>query len=213
MVRSWPEAGGWREDRAPLRGDAPGDGRAQEAERGRYGAYTLRPSFTLPPMMFTDEEALALASGCSRPAGSACRGPPLPSGARAAGACHARGFARAGADLRGGRRPWPRPRRAAGEVVVTLSGRSGSASEVRMRYRAGDSGETRRDVDPCAVVRGNLLVHFRLLSPAGGKTPVPGWIGYSRWRCSTNRSYSRQASTRPRAFSRPRGYAGETHGP
>ena len=34
-----------------------------EAERGRYGAYTLRPGFKLPPMMFTDEEALALALG------------------------------------------------------------------------------------------------------------------------------------------------------
>jgi predicted DNA-binding transcriptional regulator YafY len=34
-----------------------------EAERGRYGAYALRPGFRLPPMMFTDEEALALALG------------------------------------------------------------------------------------------------------------------------------------------------------
>src|SRR5918992_854692 len=34
-----------------------------EAERGRYGAYVLRPGFKLPPMMFTDEEALALALG------------------------------------------------------------------------------------------------------------------------------------------------------
>src|SRR5918997_2788322 len=34
-----------------------------EAERGRYGAYVLRPGFRLPPMMFTDEEALALALG------------------------------------------------------------------------------------------------------------------------------------------------------
>jgi predicted DNA-binding transcriptional regulator YafY len=34
-----------------------------EAERGRYGAYALRPGFRLPPMMFTDEEALALAFG------------------------------------------------------------------------------------------------------------------------------------------------------
>ena len=38
-----------------------------EAERGRYGAYVLRPGFKLPPMMFTDEEALALPWGCSRP--------------------------------------------------------------------------------------------------------------------------------------------------
>jgi predicted DNA-binding transcriptional regulator YafY len=31
-----------------------------EGERGRYGAYSLRPGFKLPPLMFTDEEALGL---------------------------------------------------------------------------------------------------------------------------------------------------------
>jgi predicted DNA-binding transcriptional regulator YafY len=34
-----------------------------EAERGRYGAYTVRPSHKLPPLMFTAEEALALTLG------------------------------------------------------------------------------------------------------------------------------------------------------
>lgn len=34
-----------------------------EAGRGRYGYYHLRPGFKLPPMMFTDEEALALTLG------------------------------------------------------------------------------------------------------------------------------------------------------
>jgi predicted DNA-binding transcriptional regulator YafY len=34
-----------------------------ESERGRYGAYYLRPGFKLPPMMFTDDEALALTLG------------------------------------------------------------------------------------------------------------------------------------------------------
>jgi len=31
-----------------------------EAERGRYGAYRLKPGFKLPPLMFTEDEALAL---------------------------------------------------------------------------------------------------------------------------------------------------------
>src|SRR5213078_4802154 len=31
-----------------------------EAERGRYGAYRLRPGYKLPPLIFTEEEALAL---------------------------------------------------------------------------------------------------------------------------------------------------------
>ena len=34
-----------------------------EAERGRNGAYVLSPGFKLPPMMFTNEEALALTVG------------------------------------------------------------------------------------------------------------------------------------------------------
>lgn len=31
-----------------------------EAERGRHGAYQLRPGFKLPPLLFTEDEALAL---------------------------------------------------------------------------------------------------------------------------------------------------------
>src|SRR6266704_3053454 len=33
------------------------------AERGRYGAYRLMPGFKLPPLMFTEDEALALTLG------------------------------------------------------------------------------------------------------------------------------------------------------
>jgi predicted DNA-binding transcriptional regulator YafY len=34
-----------------------------EAERGRYGGYHLRPSFKLPPLMFTEDEGLAVTFG------------------------------------------------------------------------------------------------------------------------------------------------------
>jgi len=34
-----------------------------EAERGRYGGYRLRPGFKLPPLMLTDDEALAVTLG------------------------------------------------------------------------------------------------------------------------------------------------------
>ncbi len=34
-----------------------------EAVRGRYGAYRLRPGFKLPPLMFTEDEALAVVLG------------------------------------------------------------------------------------------------------------------------------------------------------
>jgi len=34
-----------------------------EAERGRYGGYHLRPGFKLPPLMFTEDEGLAVIFG------------------------------------------------------------------------------------------------------------------------------------------------------
>src|SRR5204863_9586300 len=34
-----------------------------ESESGRYGGYRLRPGYKLPPMMFNEEEALALILG------------------------------------------------------------------------------------------------------------------------------------------------------
>src|SRR5947209_16379363 len=34
-----------------------------EAERGRHGSYRLRPGFKLPPLMFTEDEALSLTLG------------------------------------------------------------------------------------------------------------------------------------------------------
>ena len=34
-----------------------------EAERGRYGSYGLRPGFKLPPLMFAEDEAVAVALG------------------------------------------------------------------------------------------------------------------------------------------------------
>src|SRR5216683_476086 len=34
-----------------------------EAVRGRHGSYRLRPGFKLPPLMFTEDEALALTLG------------------------------------------------------------------------------------------------------------------------------------------------------
>ena len=34
-----------------------------EAERGRYGGYRLRPGFKLPPLMWTEDEAIAVALG------------------------------------------------------------------------------------------------------------------------------------------------------
>jgi predicted DNA-binding transcriptional regulator YafY len=46
-----------------------------EAELGRYGAYSLRPGYRLPPMMFTEEEALGLALLAARHLGLAGAAP------------------------------------------------------------------------------------------------------------------------------------------
>src|SRR5438105_2651043 len=67
-----------------------------EGERGRAGGYRLRPGYKLPPLMFTDEEAVALVLGLLavqrlglvrgraardlRPAGRIRRGGPCPAG-------------------------------------------------------------------------------------------------------------------------------------
>src|SRR5919205_2603078 len=50
-----------------------------ESERGRYGAYRLRPGFKLPPLMFTEDEAVAPTLGllAVRRLGLAAVAPPV----------------------------------------------------------------------------------------------------------------------------------------
>ncbi len=131
-----------------------------EAERGRYGAYVLRPGFKLPPMMFTDEEALALALGLlsARRLGLSGAAPAV-EGALAK-------LERVMPDtLRERVRTFEEAvvpaivapsRLPAGEVVVTLSAAVRERRRVRMRYRSGLSEETERSVDPYAVVQGEV---------------------------------------------------------
>ena len=131
-----------------------------EAERGRYGAYSLRPGFKLPPMMFTDEEALALALGLlsARRLGLSGAAPAvegalaklervMPEALRE----RVRTFEEAvvPAVVAPSRLP-------AGEIVVGLSAAVRERRRVRMRYRSGLSEETEREVDPYAVVQGEV---------------------------------------------------------
>lgn len=127
-----------------------------EGERGRYGGYALRPGYKLPPLMFTDEEALGLALGllAARRAGLAEVAPAL-EGALAK-------LERVMPEALGGRvrmleetvmavvaRPAALP---AGSVVVALSVAAREERRVRIRYRSS-SGETGREVDPYAVIQ------------------------------------------------------------
>jgi predicted DNA-binding transcriptional regulator YafY len=132
-----------------------------EAERGRYGAYALRPGFKLPPIMFTDEEALALALGLlsARRLGLSGAAPAvegaqaklervMPEGLRE----RVRTFEEVvvPAAVAPARLP-------AGDVVVTVSAAVRERRRVRMRYRSGISEETERDVDPYTVVQGDAF--------------------------------------------------------
>jgi len=131
-----------------------------EAERGRYGAYALRPGFRLPPMMFTDEEALALALGLlsARRLGLSGAAPAV-EGAQA----------KLERVMPEGLREWVRTfeevvvpattpeRLPAGEVVVTLSAAVRERRRVWIRYRSEVSGKTERAVDPYAVVQGDAF--------------------------------------------------------
>ncbi|HEX2740150.1 MAG TPA: YafY family protein [Rubrobacter sp.] len=132
-----------------------------EAERGRYGAYSLRPGFTLPPMMFTDEEAIALALGLlsARRLGLSGAAPAvegaqaklervMPEGLRD----RVRTFEEVvvPAAVAPARLP-------AGDIVVTVSAAVRERRRVKMRYRSGTSEETERVVDPYVVVQGDAF--------------------------------------------------------
>jgi len=111
-------------------------------------------------MMFTDEEALALALGLL-----SARRLGLSGAAPAVEGARAKLERVMPEELRERVRtfeevvvPAAAPARLpAGEVVVTLSAAVRERKRVRIRYRAGDSGETRRAVDPYAVVQGDAF--------------------------------------------------------
>jgi predicted DNA-binding transcriptional regulator YafY len=122
------------------------------AERGRDGAYMLVAGFKLPPMMFSDEEALALSIGLL-----AARGLGLPEASIAATSAQAKLERVMPARLK-------HRVRALGETVTlglarptalvddsalaALSDAAQSETRVSMRYRARDGEESERDFDP-----------------------------------------------------------------
>jgi predicted DNA-binding transcriptional regulator YafY len=144
-----------------------------EAERGRYGAYALRPGFRLPPMMFTDEEALALALGLL-----SARRLGLSGAAPAVEGAKAKLERVMPEELRERVRtfeevviPAATPERLPAEqIVVTMSDAVRERKQVWMRYRSDSSEETERAIDPYAVVRGDAFWYtFEL--PPGFDTP------------------------------------------
>ena len=127
-----------------------------EAELGRYGAYSLRPGYRLPPMMFTDEEALGLTLGLL-----AARGLGLAGAAPAVEGALAKLERVMPEALRGRVQALQetvsiavaRPQAPArSEALLTLAAAVGERRRVLLRYRSGWSGETEREVDPYGVM-------------------------------------------------------------
>lgn len=127
------------------------------AERGRYGAYLLLPGFKLPPLMFTDDEALAVSLGlvAARDLGLAGVEAAVASGqaklervmperlrhrVRAIGETVALELARPGPAGAGD-----------GAALVTLTRAAQARRRVRLRYRAANGEETLRAFDAYGV--------------------------------------------------------------
>jgi len=122
------------------------------AERGRYGAYLLVAGFKLPPMMFTDDEALALSVGLL-----AARGMGLTEASAAVASAQAKlervmperlmARTRAVADtvmLDLARSSAP----GASDTLFALSAAAQQSRRVRLRYRSSAGMETEREIDP-----------------------------------------------------------------
>ncbi len=127
-----------------------------EAALGRHGGYRLRPGRRLPPMMFTEEEALGLALGllAARDLGLSGAAPavegamaklervmPDPLGERVRALQETVSVAVA----RSGTAP------ASGGALLALAAAAGERRRVRLVYRSEWSGETEREFDPYGV--------------------------------------------------------------
>jgi predicted DNA-binding transcriptional regulator YafY len=129
-----------------------------EAELGRYGAYRLRPGFKLPPLMFSDEEALAVVLGllAARRLGltvdvTSTEGALAKIERVLPATLRAQVQAVSGVLTLDLRTALQAP--ASSDVVMALSVGAQESRRVWMRYRSGRPGnESEREVDPYGVV-------------------------------------------------------------
>src|SRR5437588_238411 len=127
-----------------------------EGERGRAGGYRLRPGFKLPPLMFTDEEAVALVLGLLAVQrlglvreGQALNGAMakldrvLPDGLRKK--------VQAMQEMLGlGLSPVARGS-ADAQTVLTISSAARDGNQVKLDYQAAQGAKTTRVVDPYGI--------------------------------------------------------------
>ncbi|WP_377705047.1 helix-turn-helix transcriptional regulator [Pseudoduganella sp. UC29_71] len=122
------------------------------SERGRHGGYALMPGFKLPPMMFTDDEALALSLGllAARSLGLAEAAPAVASAQAKLERIMPAGLKqRVGAidetvrlDLERATAPQDNA------ALVTLSSAAQARQRVQLRYKPPGAAETERGFDP-----------------------------------------------------------------
>jgi predicted DNA-binding transcriptional regulator YafY len=141
-----------------------------EAERGRAGGYRMRPGFKLPPLMFTNEEALVLVLGLL----AAERLGLATSGLAVEGALAKldrvlpetlRDRLRAAQETLqlGLGDPEQERGHADGETVLTLSAAARNGVRLRFRYRSSRGEESERFLDPYGIAFHN------------GRWYVAGW--------------------------------------
>ncbi|KQX01480.1 transcriptional regulator [Massilia sp. Root418] len=122
------------------------------SERGRHGGYALMPGFKLPPMMFTDDEALALSLGllAARSLGLADAAPAVASAQAKlerimpAGLKQRVGAIDATVRLDLARATAPQDNAA----LVTLSSAAQARMRVQLRYKPPGAPESERGFDP-----------------------------------------------------------------
>ena len=130
-----------------------------EAERGRYGSYRLLRGFKLPPLMFTEDEALALTLGLlatkrlgmtmATPAAEGAlakldRVLPEALRERVQSIQETLILANSSSDQY---RSTPNS-----SIVLTLSTATQQEKRVWMRYQSGQAAQTERDVDPYGLI-------------------------------------------------------------
>lgn len=128
-----------------------------ESERGPYGGYRLRPRYRMPPLMLTDDEAVAVTLGLlvARPLGVSTS---IPAVAGALAKLQRvlpdalRGQVRALADALGFVLPTRRSAEVDPRVLSNLGGAAGLGRGVAFAYRSSQQIETSRTVDPYGVV-------------------------------------------------------------
>jgi predicted DNA-binding transcriptional regulator YafY len=126
-----------------------------QTERGPYGGYSLRPGFTLPPLMLTNDEAVALTLSLV-----AAQAQDVPASRHALAAVLAKLQRVLPADVRAQVQAvhdvvsFGAPRRSLPHdpLVVALSTAAAERRRVRLHYRSA-SAETERAFDPYGVVQ------------------------------------------------------------